>query len=157
MGGFSTNCWKTRRHEFIEIHWRSWDQIRERCRRDCSLAEVMCATVARHCCILGTGRNCKRDNLSEEKKHLRQMIRTLPLPLSLYPRRLLLAVTYAVAFAPGLPAPCRARLLHVLEYLCATTKHPPGLYIWFMAKERLPLPRAVWHSIIARCRKIAHR
>ncbi|MDO4222065.1 MAG: glycosyltransferase [Akkermansia sp.] len=157
LGGFSSDCWETKRHEFIEIHWRSWEQICKRCRRDRRLAEVLCAVVARHCCILGMGRNCKRDNISEEKKHLRQMIRTLPLPLSLYPRRPLLLLTYAVAFTPGLPVPLKARLLHACEYLCATTKRPPGLYLKHMAKERLFLPLAIWHSLLAKCRGMAHR
>ena len=157
MGGFSSNCWETQRHEFIEIHWRSWEHICERCRQDRRLAEVLCAIVARHCCILGLGLKCRRNNISEEKEHLRQMVRTLPLPPSLYSRRLLLAVTYAVAFAPGLPHPCRVRLLHACEYLCATTKRPPSLFITHLAKERLFLPRAIWHSILNIIRKIARR
>ena len=156
MGGFSSNCWETQRHEFIEIHWRSWAQICERCRRDRRMAEAVCAVVARHCCILGMGLNCKRDNLSAEKAHLRQMIRTLPLPLSLFSRRLLLPLTYAAAFAPGLPLPCKARLLHACEYLCAATELPPSL-LSHLAKRRLFLPHAIWHTILEKSRKIAHR
>lgn len=156
LGGFSTNCWETQRHEFIEIHWRSWPQICERCRRDRCFAEVVCALMARHCYILGMGRNCKRDNISAEKEHLRQMIRTLPLPLSLWPRRLLLIVTYAAAFSPALPPLYKDRLLNVCEYLCATTKRPLGIYS-HLVKERLFLPRAIWYSCLNKYRKIAHR
>ena len=155
MGGFSANCWETHRHEFIEIHWRSWEQICERCRRDHRIAEVVCALVARHCCILGLELNCKRDNLSTEKEHLRQMIRTLPLPLSLLSRRLLLPLTYAVAFTPKLSPSCKARLLHACEYICATTQCPEGLLLSHSAKQRFFFPRAICHSIVTKCRKNA--
>ena len=48
-GGFSANCYDTFRDEFIELLWRNWDEVKERCRGDRQYLRLIMATLCNHC------------------------------------------------------------------------------------------------------------
>ena len=48
-GGFSANCYNEYRDEFIELLWRNWDGVKERCRADRQYLRLIMATLCNHC------------------------------------------------------------------------------------------------------------
>ena len=48
-GGFSANCYDKYRDEFIELLWRNWDEVKERCRGERQYLRLIMATLCNHC------------------------------------------------------------------------------------------------------------
>lgn len=48
-GGFSANCYDKFRDEFIELLWRNWPAVKDRCHRDRQYLRLIMATLCNHC------------------------------------------------------------------------------------------------------------
>ena len=66
-GGFSADCYDKFRDEFIELLWRNWDGVKERCRADRQYLRLITASLCNHCIIL----------LGWQERHQREIPRQL--------------------------------------------------------------------------------
>lgn len=150
IGGYSENCWEKRRHEFVEIQYRSWAQIQERCRKNPDFTDMITAMLARHCLLLGNGTAIRGEHDDRVQAQLQQMIATHARPNSLLFRRLLLKLALKTAFAETPYHRLKVLLLRIVDYLCAADIHNPLFPNPAVGHRRKALPQALLHSLVCR-------
>lgn len=150
MGGYSENCWEKRRHEFVEIQYRSWEQIQERCRKEPDFTDMITAMLARHCLLLGNGTAIRGEHDGRVQAQLQHMIATHARPKPLLLRRLLLKLALKTAFAETSARRLKVLLLHIVDYLCAADIHNPLFPNPAIGRRRKALPQALLHSLVCR-------
>lgn len=137
MGGFSDNCWQSKRHEFIEIHHRAWVQLTARCRGDRHFMRLLVTLLAEHACTLNAYPAEQQPRVQQQRALLQEMCRTLPLPFSrLYFRPALLHL------AAGPSA-----LQQALSLLCAARYGNPYVAS-YQGRLRPWWPKAVVETLV---------